>query len=54
MLTQYVFKVAIAILATPLIYVGHGAIVKVLGHAHAHEIIEETARHSLGEDYKKK
>jgi uncharacterized integral membrane protein (TIGR00697 family) len=52
-ITQYVFKVAIAILATPLIYVGHGAITRVLGHAEAHAIIEETARHSLGADYDK-
>lgn len=52
--TQYVFKVSIAVLATPLIYVGHSAIIKVLGHKEAHEIIEETARHSLGADYDKK
>ena len=52
--TQYLFKITIAILATPLIYLGHGAIIRVLGHQEAHQIIEETARHSLGEDYDKK
>jgi queuosine precursor transporter len=49
--TQYVFKVSIAILATPLIYLGHNVIVKILGHGEAHAILEETVRHSLGEDY---
>ena len=46
--TQYIFKISIAILATPLVYAGHSAIIKILGHKEAHEIIEETARQSLG------
>lgn len=51
---QYLFKITVAIIATPLIYAGHGAIVKILGHEEAHSILEETARHSLGADYDKK
>ncbi len=46
--TQYTFKVIIAIAATPLIYLGHGAIVKILGKDEAHNIIEQTAAESLG------
>ncbi len=45
--TQYTFKVIVAIAATPLIYVGHNVITKILGKKEAHEIIEQTARESL-------
>lgn len=49
---QYTFKIIIAILSTPLIYVGHNIIVKIIGHEEAHKIIEETARQSLGKYHK--
>jgi uncharacterized integral membrane protein (TIGR00697 family) len=51
---QYVFKLTVAILSTPLIYLGHNLIVKYIGHEEAHKIIEETARQSLGEKKKGK
>jgi len=44
---QYSFKLIVAIAATPLIYVGHNVIVKILGHDEAHKILEETAHQSL-------
>ncbi len=50
-LVQYLFKITIAIIATPLIYGGHNLIFRVLGKEEAHSILEETAKHSLGDDY---
>ena len=44
--TQYVYKFTIAILLTPLIYVGHSAAERFLGHDVAHELAEQAARES--------
>lgn len=46
-LTAYTFKLAIAICATPLIYIGHSLIDKYLGKDESHEIIRQTAEESL-------
>jgi queuosine precursor transporter len=46
-LTGYTFKLIIAIVLTPLIYVGHSAIDKYLGDEEAHKIIKHSAEESL-------
>ncbi len=46
-LTGYTFKLIIAIVLTPLIYVGHGMIDRYLGDDEAHNIIKHTAEESL-------
>jgi queuosine precursor transporter len=46
-LTGYVVKLIIAILITPLIYVGHGMIHKYLGEENSEELIEEVAEIEL-------
>ncbi len=45
-ITNYSYKLAIAILVTPLIYLGHGLIDRYLGRETAHDLIEESARKS--------
>lgn len=44
--TQYVYKFTVAVLLTPLIYAGHSAAERFLGHDFAHELAEEAARQS--------
>jgi queuosine precursor transporter len=44
--TQYVYKFTVAVILTPLIYVGHSAAERFLGHKLAHELAEEAARQS--------
>jgi uncharacterized integral membrane protein (TIGR00697 family) len=46
-LTGYTFKLIIAIVLTPLIYIGHGMIDRYLGDDEAHNIIKHTAEESL-------
>jgi queuosine precursor transporter len=46
-LTGYTFKLVIAIVLTPLIYIGHTAIDKYLGDEDAHKIIQHSAEESL-------
>lgn len=46
-ITGYTFKLIIAIVLTPLIYVGHNLIDKYLGDEQAHSIIKHTAEESL-------
>ena len=46
--TNYSYKLLIAIIITPLIYLGHGLIDKYLGEELAHELIEEAAVTSSG------
>ena len=46
-LTGYTFKLIIAIVLTPLIYIGHSAIDKYLGDHEAHKIIKHSAEESL-------
>jgi uncharacterized integral membrane protein (TIGR00697 family) len=46
-LTGYTFKLIIAVLLTPLIYVGHGWIDKYFGDEEAQHIIKESAEESL-------
>jgi uncharacterized integral membrane protein (TIGR00697 family) len=46
--TQYVYKFSVAVLLTPLIYVGHSAAERFLGHDVAHELAEQAARESSG------
>ncbi|RMH65061.1 MAG: VUT family protein [Calditrichaeota bacterium] len=45
-LTNYSYKVAIAILITPLIYLGHGIIDRYLGKEEAHRMAETAAAES--------
>jgi len=45
-ITNYSYKVLIAILITPLIYLGHGIIDRYLGKEVAHEMSEEAAQKS--------
>jgi hypothetical protein len=45
--TAYVFKLCIAIGATPLIYVFHGAIDRFIGKDEAKETIKHSAEESL-------
>ena len=45
--TAYVFKLVIAVCATPLIYVGHSVIDKYLGKDEANKIIKLSAEESL-------
>lgn len=47
-LTQYVYKFSVAVLLTPLIYVGHSAAERFLGHDVAHDLAEQAARESRG------
>jgi queuosine precursor transporter len=46
-LTGYTFKLIIAVILTPLIYIGHNAIDKYLGDKEAHDIIKHSAEESL-------
>ena len=46
-LTGYTFKLIIAIVLTPLIYVGHNIIEKYLGDEEAHQIVKKAAEESL-------
>jgi uncharacterized integral membrane protein (TIGR00697 family) len=46
-LTGYTFKLIIAIVLTPMIYVGHNAIGKYLGDEESHKIIKHSAEESL-------
>lgn len=48
--TGYLAKMIIAVLITPLIYLGHGMIHKYLGEEQSEEIIEKTAREELTEE----
>ena len=41
--TNYTYKLAIAILLTPLIYAAHAAIDKYIGEQEAEALIEQTA-----------
>jgi uncharacterized integral membrane protein (TIGR00697 family) len=44
--TQYAYKFSVAVLLTPLIYVGHSAAERFLGPVLAHEMAETAARQS--------
>ncbi|MCW3072798.1 MAG: putative queuosine precursor transporter [Bacteroidetes bacterium] len=46
-LTGYTFKLIIAVVLTPMIYVGHRAIEKYLGDEASHEVIKKVAEESL-------
>ena len=46
-ITNYSYKVLIAIIITPLIYLGHGLIDRYLGSEVAEEMIEEAAANSV-------
>ncbi len=46
-LTGYTFKLIIAVVLTPLIYVGHTAIEKYLGDEESHQVIKKAAEESL-------
>ncbi len=46
-LTGYTFKLIIAVVLTPLIYVGHTAIEKYLGDEESHKIVKHSAEESL-------
>jgi len=45
-ITNYIYKFTIAILLTPLIYIGHNIIDKYLGKEHAERIAEEASHQS--------
>ncbi len=45
-ITQYVYKFTVAVLLTPLIYIGHSAAERFLGPELAHEMAGEAARQS--------
>ena len=45
-ITNYSYKVLIAVLITPLIYLGHGLMDRYLGHEAAHEMAEQAAAES--------
>jgi uncharacterized integral membrane protein (TIGR00697 family) len=46
-LTGYTFKLIIAVVLTPMIYVGHRAIEKYLGNEESHDVIKKVAEESL-------
>jgi uncharacterized integral membrane protein (TIGR00697 family) len=46
-LTGYTFKLLIAVVLTPLIYVGHNLIEKYLGNEESHKLIKHSAEESL-------
>lgn len=46
-LTGYTFKLIIAVVLTPLIYVGHNLIEKYLGDEESHQLIKHSAEDSL-------
>lgn len=46
-LTGYVFKLGIAVVLTPMIYVGHSIVEKYLGDEEAHHVIQHAAEESL-------
>jgi uncharacterized integral membrane protein (TIGR00697 family) len=46
-LTGYTFKLIIAVILTPMIYIGHKMIDNYLGDREAHEIIKHTAEEAL-------
>ncbi len=45
---NYMYKFAVAIILTPLLYLAHGIIDNYLGKEHAQEIMEEAAQKSTG------
>ena len=45
-ITNYIYKFTIAILLTPLIYIGHNIIDKYLGKEHAERIANEASHQS--------
>ncbi len=45
-ITNYIYKFVVAIVLTPLIYVGHNIIDKYLGKEHAHKLSEEASSQS--------
>ena len=45
-ITNYIYKFIVAILLTPVIYVGHNVIDKYLGKEHAHQLSEEASTQS--------
>lgn len=47
-ITNYIYKFAVAILLTPVIYLAHGAIDRYLGKAEAEKLSEDAARGSTG------
>ena len=47
-ITNYIYKFAVAVLLTPLIYAGHHIIDNYLGKEHAHEISEQATKESEG------
>lgn len=51
-LTGYTFKLIIAVVLTPLIYLGHNAIDKYLGEEEAHKILKHSAEESLHHEVK--
>lgn len=46
-LTGYTFKLLIAVVLTPLIYVGHAAVERYLGDEESHKVIKHAAEESL-------
>ena len=47
-LTQYLYKFSVAVLLTPLIYLGHSAAERYLGRDLAHEMADQAAKESRG------
>ena len=47
-ITNYIYKFSVAILLTPLVYLGHFLIDNYLGKENASQLSEEAARHSRG------
>jgi len=45
-ITSYIYKLSVAVLLTPLIYLGHGVIDKYLGKELAEKMVKEAANHS--------
>ena len=47
-ITNYIYKFVVAVVLTPVIYIGHGLIDKYLGKEAAHQISEEASHSSKG------
>jgi len=47
-ITNYVYKFAVAILLTPLVYLGHSLIDSYLGKEHAEQLTQDAAKNSAG------
>jgi uncharacterized integral membrane protein (TIGR00697 family) len=45
-ITNYIYKFVVAIVLTPLIYVGHNIIDNYIGKEHAHKLSEEASSQS--------